>query len=116
MPGTKGTKRLTEKEFKNIKLLQQAGLNASQAADVTKRSSGLTSMVYRCDTLKDYKQYRQKLTHKSKAEAVAPAPSVVGEDAHLILDRLKTIEDCLNQLLHIIEDKEAKANASFWRR
>lgn len=104
-------KRVTKEDFESIKLLQEAHLNISQTMKVTGRSYNTVKKVYDADTHEEYLAKPVKIV-------VAPPtlPERPVEDTELIITKLNQIATCLNTLLEVIKDKEAKANASFWRR
>lgn len=121
-------KKITESEFNNIKLLQQAGLNKSKASAVTKRSWGSIDSAFKS---KDYTGYLEQIAQntariKAQKELKTPQPEEEQpqetasprpvEDTELLLTKVTNIENCLNELLTIFRDKEAKANVLFWRR
>lgn len=49
-----GYKQMTEEEFNNLKLMQQAGLSTTQTAKITKRSTSTLSYIWRSGTFEDY--------------------------------------------------------------
>lgn len=115
--GAKGKKNLSKKEFANIKLFQKAGLSTKQIADVTSRSKGTIGVVSHFDDIEAYREHNRQRGLK----ALKPANEVVQkasphEDISLVLEKLGAIGYCMNQLLDIIKDKEAKANVAFWKR
>lgn len=119
MAGVKGTKRLSEAEFNKIKKLQDAGLSVGVTVKVTGRSWSSVHGVYNASSLKEYRSKnaaaRRRYPSTNKAEAntdnVRPA-----EDMELVISKLNNLESCMNELLQIFRDKEAKANVAFWKR
>jgi hypothetical protein len=109
-----GKKHLTEFEFDNLKLMQAAKLRMAQVVKITGRSHATISRVFANDTFKGYKE----LTRRKKEVTLPKLTAGVRplEDTELIVSKLTTIETLLNQLLEVIQDKESKANAAFWRR
>lgn len=47
---------MTREEFNNIKKLQDAGISISNVSRVTKRSLSTISLIFKADTLEDYKK------------------------------------------------------------
>ena len=52
---SKGYKHLSTDEFKQAKLLQQAGLSANLSAKTMKRSPSVMSAIYKADSFDEYK-------------------------------------------------------------
>lgn len=62
----KSWKHLTERDFKTMKTLQEAGLSISKTAAATGRSWGTVQTLYESDT---FVEYRQRVSaRKAKAE------------------------------------------------
>lgn len=57
---------MTEKEFKNIKLLQEAGLSVTKASEVTKRSGFTVGAVFKTNSLAEMKHYNANVRRKPK--------------------------------------------------
>lgn len=117
-------KHLTESEFKQIKKLQDAGLSVSLTAKIVGRSGGAVASIFKADSLKQHRELQAKSRRKYlKPGQVVPfdgKPPVVAqrpdEDDDRLMQKMTNIETCLNELLVIFKDKEAKANVAFWRR
>lgn len=110
-------KHITKENHESIKLLQAAKLSIPQATKVTGRSYSTIKKVYETDS---YKEYKVKAAPRKRV-AVTPILTPLKderpqEDTQLILSKLDQISTCLNTLLDVIQDKEAKANTSFWKR
>jgi hypothetical protein len=137
MAGVKGTKRLTEEEFKNIKALCVAGIPESVVAKATKRSPHLVYEVAQSDSFLGYKELtRARLAAtRAKSEARASAEELpsfdhpifsnipeienrvpeVDKDTQKLLNRLDNIQLALNRLVELEEARQGVEKVNTWR-
>lgn len=124
MPKSKGYKQVTEAEFKNIKLMQQAGLMPVQVHKITGRTAGTIASCMKFETLADYKAFHLARKNERLAREATPSPKPEPqpqEDFSLVLSGLDRIEarmaSCelaLNELLRHQTEQADHDKVSRW--
>jgi len=109
-------RNVTAKDFETIKALIGLNLSARAISEVTGRSPTLVSVIKKVDSYKAYKQQNAERIAKSANHDPALPNPVVQEDMATIMQKLTSLEKCFNDLLKIFQEKEAKANVTFWKR
>lgn len=100
-------KYLNEKEFNNIKLLQQAGLSMNKASQVTGRSPSTTSYIFQAESYEDYKKHQKirLMAHpptKAKETTEATEPAQIENKS--VQYMLQNINDNLVELRNLYTD------------
>jgi len=67
-------KQLTEKEFDLIKTLQDAELRAVRTAEIVKRSNSTVGVVYKSETMAEYKEKIRVRTEEHRNGTLALTP------------------------------------------
>lgn len=62
---------VTPKEFKSIKVLQRAGVNANQTSRATKRTYRTIANIFNSDTFQDYKKVASQHINKEPIKQLA---------------------------------------------
>lgn len=88
-------KRLTQKEYDNIKTLLGAGLSQKQVSDVTKRSSSTVYYISKSTDMKDYFKIVQDSKQGQEKKPVTPPSDIV--------DMLRRIDNKLNMQVALLE-------------
>lgn len=111
--GAKGKRNLTEVDFKQLKVLQGAGVKTGMIRKITGRSFGAIAQANRAKDWADYQRIGQERSAKlARKSSKTPVPQ---EDTALILSKLANIENCLNSIVGYLDDKESNAKVNNWR-
>ena len=111
------------KKYKNIKLLQKAGITVKQTQSLTGRSNATVSTIYRATDYVDYKAVLREYTENKYATKAVSATDTITQptdNAKDVADALINIYeklDAMHESIKWIENHtEAKATKSFLRR
>ena len=102
--------RLTEKEFKQIKLLQEAGINSNKAAEITGRSGGTVWTIYHYPTFQEYKEANRKSNESAESNE-----NTHGDDIVKILANMAEMLSEIGKKVSFIEGHtEVKTTNKSW--
>lgn len=111
----KSWKSIKQKEYDNIKLLQQAGLKVSQAVKITGRSYVTVSNVYKSKTLEDYKTVQQPKETTTTQVANTIDQTLVFRDLLKLLNNMASkLEDIETSVKWIENHTEVKPQRRFF--
>lgn len=100
-----GWKQVTEAEFNQTKVLQEAGLSPKQTFKVTGRGVGTVHRMYKAKDFEDYRKVTEVATGRNKQK-----PSN-GEVQKTQYDRLERIAIALEALVEAWNSKPAERQA-----
>lgn len=115
-------KYIKEAEFKNIKLLQQAGLSQGITAKITGRSSSTASRVYAANTWEEYKSLIKEISKRDykankleqtelKAEVKTDITQDIIEEILRTVARIeKTVQTTLAEIRLVEESRVSNTN------
>jgi IS30 family transposase len=66
--------RVTKSEYKNIKLLQSAGLNRNKVATLTRRTHNTVDLIFKSNSMQDYKELGRKHWEKYNQQQKVNTP------------------------------------------
>lgn len=125
MSGKTGKKHLSNKDYETIKLLKEAGVATKMIKDITGRSASTICLIAKSESFEDY---RLTLAASRKPKTLVPPlqePEIdnkispltldIKNNTELILDRLGNVENAVNILLEIWNEKQSNERVNKWR-
>lgn len=120
-------KTVTDKEFKNIKLLQEADVRSSKVAELTGRSWVTIDRIFKTEDFKGYQELVQSENKKWKAKRLAkvetaPVEREQSEEEQTAIQLLNNLTEEVSKLTAevktlsaLLEESQAVRKTPFWK-
>lgn len=120
-------KTVTDKEFKNVKLLQEADVRSSKVAELTGRSWATIDRIFKTEDFKGYQELVQSENKKWKAKRLAkvetaPVEREQSEEEKTAIQLLNNLTEEVSKLTaevktlsSLLEESQAVRKTPFWK-